>query len=128
MDDRLAKAEEKIKEEEAKRLLEEHRRSNPAGDFYLSLRGQIEVAQKKLADDEDLAVRYYTSTGDVFLMESFDYHNPITFVMYGKDAEGNRTTVTAHIASVQLVLKSTKRRKDEPRRQFGFLSEDPKKE
>jgi hypothetical protein len=99
-----------------------------ADTFYRQLYNSITQAHAVLRQDEQLEVYCYLKAGECLQVTDLDYKNPHLIILHGKDAEGSAATVLVHMASMQLVMRTTKLKKTESRREIGFRSPVPKDE
>jgi hypothetical protein len=105
-----------------------------ASTFYDRLEKYLEIIEKKLKEDEELAVYYYGQGQGAEPIRIFNigYHNPYLMILHGKDPQSQDCTVLLHTHSVQLILKIEQIKKKSKRRTIGFVgsespSDDPKK-
>lgn len=87
--------------------------------FFENLWEHIRFLEETLEDDEQIVFVHSTS-GDALFVESITYHNPSAIAIFGRDVDGARASVFAHVSSVQILFKVAKVVAGEPRRPIGF--------
>ncbi|MGE5618433.1 MAG: hypothetical protein ACM3US_04160 [Sphingomonadaceae bacterium] len=98
-----------------------------ADTLYEELEEDIQKTQQGLGPDEQILAIYYAPNGDPIIIDDIGYHNPYLLILKGRDAEGNKCRVLAHMNVVQIVVKILKVVGKQPRRQIGFVGEQNSK-
>lgn len=95
--------------------------STAAEAFFEALRQYLRDEERMLLDGETLVITHTTSGSQIHI-DTIALYNPSAIAFIGRDLnDGMRSSVFAHVSSIQIQFRVVKVQFEEPRKPIGFV-------